>query len=70
MASDYSGQRDLEEELRVAQTDVARLTAENAALQTVAEVLIGELTEEQYVRARRRLKRIETGEGEGDESSS
>jgi hypothetical protein len=70
MARDNSGQRDLEEELRVAQATAEQLQAENASLQTVAAVLIGEMSDEQLRRARRRLEQIETGEEAPDDGPS
>jgi hypothetical protein len=68
MARDDSGRRDPEEELRVAQAEVARLTEENETLRDVVRVLIEEITPEGFSRARKRLDRIDAGEEAGDET--
>lgn len=65
--ADGTSRRDLEEELRVAQAEVAQLRAENQALQSIAKVVIGELTEEQFRRARMRLEQLDAGEEADDE---
>jgi hypothetical protein len=55
MAHDDSSGRDPEEELKMAQAEVARLAAENETLRDVVGALLDEVTPAQFSRAREAL---------------